>query len=520
RPNASSSAGYVDLDTKWRVNDSWLVTTKVGYTRGTGETPHDYGYEAYLINSPLVYQMNGTGGPANVSFPGVDTANFNNPNNVINGGSWSQSVRVVDSESYGQADALWSINEGVIESAKFGARFAEHIRSASGNNFSCAADVGDPCTSFSSVPMPAWNGTVSPSNFGSGIGAGSGFLSHFWVMDPANIVAWEQQYNNVPTGPNYQGNFNVTEKDSAIYGMVNLAGQGWRGNAGLRLVDTRQYSSSYNLDANSNFYKVEVTHDYANVLPSANLKFDLSKDLVARLAASETMSRADYSALSPAVQLNNLDLTGSGGNSDLKPIRSINYDATLEWYFAPQSILSAGLFYMNMPSYVTFGYNTRHLLDTTTNNFADFIVTSPYNISANNKGLELAWQQSFGGGFGGLLNYTYADGHDANGVALVGSSKDTANFEAYYENNAFSARVAYTYRSSFLVGLANVSPQHASGLGTVAASLNYKINDNFTLTFDGLNLNNPVIKYYTNAEQPQAFYSSGRQYYLGVRIAM
>ncbi|MBV8633595.1 MAG: TonB-dependent receptor, partial [Burkholderiaceae bacterium] len=271
---------------------------------------------------------------------------------------------------------------------------------------------------------------------------------------------------------------------------------------------------------NSNFYKVEVTHDYTNVLPSANLKFDLSKDLVARLAASETMSRADYSALSPAVQLNNLDLTGSGGNSDLKPIRSINYDATLEWYFAKDSILSAALFYMNMPSYVTFGYNTRRLLDTTTNNYADFIVTSPYNISANNKGVELSWQQPFGFGFGGLLNYTYAEGHDASGSALVGSSKNTGNAELYYENNNFSARAAYTYRSSFLVGLANVTSQYAAGIGTMAASLNYKINDNFTITFDGLNLNNPIIKYYSNAERPQAFYSSGRQYYLGVRIAM
>jgi iron complex outermembrane receptor protein len=520
RPNASSSAGYVDLDAKWRVNENWTLTGKTGFTRGTGETPHDYGYEAFLINSPLVYQMNGTGGPANVSFPGVDTGNFNNPNNVINGGSWSQSVRVVDAEAYGQLDALWSINEGVVESAKFGVRYAEHRRSANGNNFSCSAIIGDPCASFDSVPMPAWNGTVSPSNFGSGIGAGAGFLSHFWVLNPANIATWEQEYNNVSTGPNYQGNFNVTEKDSAAYGMVNLAGDKWRGNVGVRLVNTNQYSSSYNLDANSNFYPVSVTHDYTNVLPSMNFKFDLSKDLVARVAASETMSRADYSALSPAVQLNNLDLTGSGGNSDLKPIRSINYDATLEWYFAPQSILSAGLFYMNMPSYVTFGYNTRHLLDTTTNNFADFIVTSPYNIAANNKGLELAWQQSFAGGFGGLLNYTYADGHDASGAALVGSSKNTANAEVYYENDAFSARVAYTYRSSFLVGLANVSPQYAAGLGTVAASINYKINDTFTITFDGLNLNNPIIKYYSNAEQPQAFYSSGRQYFLGVRIAM
>ena len=522
RPDASSSAGYVDFDSKWRANDSWLITTKIGFTRGTGDTPHDYGYEAYLINSPLVYQMNGTGGPANVSFPGVNTSNFNNPANVTNGGSWSQSVYVTDTEAYGQADALWSISDGIFESAKFGVRYAEHKRTAMNYNFGCSTDPANPCYTNpgQALPAPAWDGTVSPSNFGAGIGAGPGFLSHFWVMNPSNIAAWEQQYNNVSLGPNYQSNFVVQEKDTAAYAMLNLAGDQWRGNVGLRLVNTNQYSSSYDMDANGNFYPVSVTHDYFDPLPSANIKFDLTKDLVARLAASETMSRADYSALSPAVQLNNLDLTGSGGNSELKPIRSINYDATLEWYFAPQSILSAGLFYMNMPSYVTFGYNTRTLLDTTTDLPANFIVTSPYNIAANNKGLELAWQQSFSNGFGGLLNYTYADGHDSSGAALVGSSKNTANVEAYYENNTFSARVAYTYRSSFLVGLANVTQQYAAGIGTVAASVNYKINDNFTITFDGLNLNNPIIKYYSNAEQPQAFYSNGRQYFLGVRIAM
>jgi iron complex outermembrane receptor protein len=192
----------------------------------------------------------------------------------------------------------------------------------------------------------------------------------------------------------------------------------------------------------------------------------------------------------------------------------------LEWYFAPQSILSAGLFYMNMPSYVTFGNNVRPFLNTTTNQIADFLVTSPYNIAAKNQGMELAWQQPFWGGFGGLLNYTYADGHAADGTALVGSSKNTGNVEVYYEDKAFSARLAYNYRSSFLVGLANVTPQYAAGIGTLAASINYKINDNFTITFDGLNLNNPIIKYYSNAEQPQAFYSNGRQFYLGVRMSM
>ena len=516
RPNASSSAGFVDFDTKWRVNNSLTLTSKVGFTQGTGETPHDYGYEAFLINSPLIYQMNGTGGPANVSFPGVDTGNFNNPNNVVNGGSWSDSVKVTDKETYLQLDASLTIGEGIFESAKFGVRYADHKRSVYGVNYNCALDPGDPCSTFQSVPAPAWAGTVSPSNFGSGIGAGPGFLSHFWVLNPNSIAAWEAQYNNVPTGPNYQGNFQIEEKDSALYAMANLSGDKWRGNVGLRLVNTSQSGLAYDTDGNP----VLAKHDYVNVLPSTNFKFDLTKDLVARVAASETMSRADYSALSPAVVLNNLDFTGSGGNSDLKPIRSINYDATLEWYFAKESILSAGVFYMNLPSYVTFGYNTRSLIDTATNSLANFVVTSPYNVAAKNKGVELAWQQSFGGGFGGLVNYTYADGKTSEGASLVGSSKSTGNVEAYYENNAFSARLAYTYRSSFLVGLANVSPQYAAGLGTMAASLNYKVNDNLTITFDGLNLNNPIIKYYSNAEQPQAFYSSGRQYYMGVRLSM
>jgi iron complex outermembrane receptor protein len=232
------------------------------------------------------------------------------------------------------------------------------------------------------------------------------------------------------------------------------------------------------------------------------------------------MSRADYSSLSPAVILNNLDLTGTGGNADLKPIRSNNLDAALEWYFAPQSILSVGVFYMDLPSYVTYGYNSRPFLNTTNNQIANFIVTSPFNVAAHNHGVEFSWQQPLWGGFGALANYTYADGHSANGTALVGSSKSTGNAEVYYEQHGFSARLAYTYRSSFLVGLANVTSQYEAGIGTLAASVNYTINDHLMLTFDGLNLNDPVLKYYSNAQQPQAFYTNGRQYYLGVRLSL
>ncbi len=523
RPKASSSSGYLDLDFRLKASDALLITGKIGYTRGTGETPHDYGYEAFLINSPVSYQMQGTYAPAIVSFPGVDTTNFNNPQNVINGGSWSDSVRVTDKETYGQLDGLVSLDRGVLESVKGGVRYAEHKRTDNGFNYGCATDPNDPCFTTPGLifPPPAWNGTVSPGNFGSGVGMRPGYLQHFWVLDPNAIANWESAYNSVPTGPNYQGSFVIDEKDTAGYVMANLAGPHWRGNVGLRLVNTKQLSSSYDIDPVSGApIPTSASHDYFDWLPSANLRYELTRELVARLAVSKTMSRADYSSLSPAVTLNNLDLTGTGGNADLRPIRSTNYDVALEWYFAPQSILSVAFFYMDMPSYVTYGYNTRRLLDTTTNQLADFIVTSPFNIAAKNHGVEVSWQQPLWGGFGVLANYTYANGHTSDGNPLVGSSKSTGNAEIYFERWGFSARAAYTYRSAFLVGLANVTQQYEAGIGTLAASVNYTINEHVMLTFDGLNLNDPRLKYYSNAEQPQAFYSNGRQYYLGVRLSL
>jgi len=175
---------------------------------------------------------------------------------------------------------------------------------------------------------------------------------------------------------------------------------------------------------------------------------------------------------------------------------------------------------MDMPSYVTYGYNTRTFINTSTGQVAEFVVTSPFNIAARNYGAEFAWQQPLWGPFGALANYTYNNGHTDDGQPLVGSSKNTFNAELYYEAHGLSARVAYTYRSTFLVGLANVTQQYQAGIATLAASLYYSINDHFMLTADGLNLNNPRLKYYSNAEQPQAFYSNGRQYFFGVRILL
>ena len=142
-------------------------------------------------------------------------------------------------------------------------------------------------------------------------------------------------------------------------------------------------------------------------------------------------------------------------------------------------------------------------------------------------GAEVQWQQPFGEHFGINANYTYADGRQTSQVQpgftdqLVGTSKNTYNVIGYFETPRFYARVAYNYRSAFYSGLDRSTAFSQDAVGTLAASLGFTVNDNFQITLDGLNLNNPRLKYYAlNQDQPRAFYINGSQYYLNFRFKL
>ncbi len=522
RPGSNSSTAYVDFNGSYRASERLRISGSLGYTRGIGETPVDLGYEAGLTGVGVSYQLNGLS-PARLSFPGLDISRFSN---VVTASAWGSHVETLDTEKYGQADGELSMDYGVLESLKFGARYAEHHRNVAWpENRSCAV-----CDGTTNAPLPKWNGGTYPGDYGKGLGANA--QGRYWQLDPADLVAWANKYDNSggPNSRNWPAELDVKEKDSAAYLMANLSGNKWRGNVGVRVVRTQQTTVT-NVPGGENpigqenifgtYTPTVVKHSYTDVLPSANVKFDLSKDLVARAAVAKTMARADYSALVGAVNLNDQLLTGTGGNPDLKPIRSTNYDATLEWYFAPKAMLSVGAFFMDMQSYVTFGTAPVTYYNNTFKKFNTYVIQSPTNIGAKNKGVELSYQQGLWGGFGVVGNYTYTNGKADDGAAVVGSSRGTYNLEGYYEDERLSARLAYTYRSSFLAGLFSSSPQYVHGVGNLAASLNYKISERYSLTFDVLNLNNPVLKYYgANQDQPTALYANGRQYYFGLRAKL
>jgi iron complex outermembrane receptor protein len=533
RPGANSKTEFYDLDARWTPSDRLTVSSKIGMSKGLGETPKQAVFEGDVFGTGASYTMHGTGSAIDAGVLAGNPANF--AGTTLDWIFGASPARTNDKEKYGQIDAEWALDRGVLSSVKFGARFAEHTRDtiwiAQGPNF--AADPFNPAN------LPAWSGETYPSDFGGGLGGS--FLRNVWQLSPSVLEAWGDIYSNRDplSREFFPGEFALKEKVGSAYVMANLDGSGWSGNVGLRFVRTGErvtvnvavtdpacpplspcpsVPGAVTTSAFGTFYRKLVSNDYNDILPSANLKFDVMKDVVARFAVARTMARPDFSALGGAISLDDTNNTGNGGNPNLKPIRANNFDATVEWYFAPRSLLQAGVFFVDLKNYVSFGNSQQVFHNIRTGTDEVYTVSSPINSKGRVKGFELAWQQAFGGGFGALANYTYADGKERGGGELVGASKNTYNVSGYFENDKFNARLAYTFRSAFFNGLDRTTAQHQDDTGTVAASLGYKISDNLTLSLDALNLNNPTLKYYAaNRDQPTAFYKNGRQYYLTLR---
>jgi iron complex outermembrane receptor protein len=185
---------------------------------------------------------------------------------------------------------------------------------------------------------------------------------------------------------------------------------------------------------------------------------------------------------------------------------------------------------MDLRNYVGYGTLDKSFLTYSTafptGTVLPYLLTVPVNAKGRVEGTEFAYQQAFTDNFGFVGNYTYADGKQTSLVTngdnrLVGTSKNTYNVSGYFENAHISARVGYTYRSAFYSGLDRNTAFTQGSIGSLSASLGYTINENFSITLDGQNLNNPTLKYYAlNEQQPRAFYKNGSQYYLNFRLKL
>ena len=539
RPGENARVYYADVDVDYTLSDKVRLSGKLGRTQAVGATPNEYAYVVNVGNAGLAYKMNGLHTPADVSFPGFpNTGDYNDPH-LFFAYDGLNKVKSTDSETYFQADADIAVEAALLDSLKFGVRATTHQRSVLDYyNDGCFAQAPDE-TFTQCNGIAQWNGELE-NRYGQGLGGGPGFLQNIWQLSPGAITSYVNAPGNLPATSlpySWPSSFVVNEKTQALYGMARLVGEHWKGNAGLRIVRTQQ-QANYNEGAdaaapgetvysdphNGDYIHVQTTKTYTDLLPSANVSYDFTRSLVGRLAASRTMTRADYTDLAGAVSLNGQNGTGSGGNPQLKPVRSSNFDASLEWYFAPQSLLEVGVFYMDLTSYIGYGQTTvtaPNLQQNIATPTFDYAVAVPINDKGTNKGVEIAWQQPVWGGFGVDLNYTYTLGRDSNGAPLAGSSKNTYNVQGWFENDAFSARLIYSYRSAFLTGIVSTLPQYVDGAGDLSASMSVKLTPQLSLSFDAKNLTGALARQYVlNRDMPAAIYNNGKQFYLGLKYSL
>jgi TonB-dependent receptor len=270
---------------------------------------------------------------------------------------------------------------------------------------------------------------------------------------------------------------------------------------------------------------------YTDILPSLNLRFKLTKELQLRLAASKAMSRPDISQLNSYMKIGT-SWTGAGageqeqfagftastgGNPALKPMTANQFDAALEWYFSQTGSLYGTAFDKNIKDYVT----TETWTDTIMGQ--PVAVTGPVNAGNGTvKGLEVGYQQFFDflpgflKGFGVQANYTYlqsskiggttscdpnhgngscASGSIVNNPALpmAGLSPHSYNLTGMFENSDWSARLAWSWRSKYLITPEDTGdtylPMWSGSFGQLDGSVFYHITKDMQLGLLANNLN-------------------------------
>ena len=197
------------------------------------------------------------------------------------------------------------------------------------------------------------------------------------------------------------------------------------------------------------------------------MRYSATRNLLFRSSFSTGSARPSISNMLPTTTISYLtDGTGLGtvrqNNPGIKPNYAQTYDFSVEYYFEPAGVISAGVFYKDIKDFI----NTEtRLIGTGTNNgfgglYENFVFTTSNNLgSAKVKGLEANYNQQFRNlpkpfnGLSAFANYTRLDttGQYANGASqLANFTPWTYNVGASYTFSKLTTRVSYRRKSAFL----------------------------------------------------------------------
>ncbi len=286
---------------------------------------------------------------------------------------------------------------------------------------------------------------------------------------------------------------------------------------------------------------------FTNWLPSLNLKLGVTDELIFRFGVSKGISRPELGLTRNffVAQQNITDLVVGGGdlangplfkadvgNPNLRPVEATNWDLSAEYYFNDTGSVTASLFLKDLKNVITSGseiVSATNSAGVTT----DVLVSGPFNNGSGTvKGFELAYNQFYDflpgplSGFGFQGNYTYIDSSDIpnsnlnptavngvqpaptiNNLPLQGLSKHNFNAALLYDKYGISARLAYSWRSRYLLTTRDVifpfSPIWQDASGQLDGSIFYTINENVKIGVQAVNLLNETTVTRAQVDAPE-----------------
>jgi TonB-dependent receptor len=341
------------------------------------------------------------------------------------------------------------------------------------------------------------------------------------------------------------------EKTQAAYAMTYFAWDDMKypvsGNIGLRVVRTEMSTSGFvvypstvtDAGGGMGFYSdpepINVDNSYTNVLPSLNLRVGLTDELVLRFAASRAISRPAFGdlqsyrilgaslpngvTLEDAPTLDDFILSADlWDNPHLEPVVADQLDLSLEWYFSD----TGGMTHINVFRKDVSDLISRSFTQEEYGGFTYSVAQPTNNGDGEITGVELGLKKFFDGlprpfsGLGVDATYTYVDSDmqladisqpvdtdfsTFGELPFIGVSRNAYNFTAIYELGQFSSRLAYNWRSKFLMAVGPNGyngdtnglwrlPVYNDDYGQLDASVEYRVNDNLSLSLQAINIGN------------------------------
>jgi TonB-dependent receptor len=344
------------------------------------------------------------------------------------------------------------------------------------------------------------------------------------------------------------------ETTEAAYVKVNFAIEDLAmpldGNLGVRYVRTKNTAQgqlaypTLTISGTSvqPFYRESTPVSAENVdthlLPSLNLRLYVTDDLLVRFAASKAIWRPSFTETKALMTLfaewrNDIELpqdasdydssmanfTLSAGNPYLEPMKANQYDLATEWYFDDNGGMAhLSLFRKDISDFF------RTVIEETTVAGFDVVSASTDNVgTANINGVEFGVTKFFDflpepwDGFGVQTNFTYinsrtgvpdavrpknTDGSGYDSLPFEGLSKYAYNLVGIYEKHGFYTRLAWNWRSEYLVAVGPTGwretdddadiiwnlPVYNEDYGQLDLSMGYSITDNVSVNFQASNL--------------------------------